>query len=71
MAHKRKKLDVSFDLILDGDELSVYLGDSDVTADVKNILGWSGFKELESEFAPYEQDPYDVYKDQKIMEEFP
>lgn len=65
LKQREEKLDVTFTLDYWDGDLTVYLGNSDVTSDVKDLLGKEAFRDLEQSFLPRERDRYQEWKDQQ------
>ena len=67
MQTKEVKLNVTFDLVFDGRELSIFLGDSDVTDWVKEEIGEDEFRDLHTSFLPpAPPDPLDLAKEHSL-----
>ncbi len=65
MQTREEKLYVTFTLNYWDGDLTIYLGDSDVTRDVKDLLGKEAFRDLEQSFLPKERDYYQEWKDRQ------
>jgi len=67
MQARKEKLDVLFDLDFDCGELHIFLGDSDVTNQVKELLGEDEFSDLRATFLPpAPPDPMDLAKEHDL-----